>query len=302
MELNEAIEAIKKNGIKRVFVQLPEGLKTKCLEIADLLENNGIEAIVCLENTFGACDLRDDEALRLGCKAILHLAHNNFGFEWLKSKLPIYYVEWYSDKDGKESFEKVIEVLKDFKRIGVVYSLQYKKAFELLLEFLEKNGKEVFVYGNGQVIGCNYVNAFSIEKNVDAFVVVSAGKFHAIGLAIKINKPVFVFDVELNEIQKVDVSKYLRSKFWNKKIFEESKRVGLLVSWKKGQFKNYEHIKNKIEAIGKKVYVLAFDELNENILEGLKLDCLINAACPRIAVDDLERYKIPIVDYFDLSL
>jgi 2-(3-amino-3-carboxypropyl)histidine synthase len=296
MELEEAIKEMKKRGIKRVFVQLPEGLKTKSLEIAELLEKNGIEPIICLENTYGACDLRDEEALRLKCEAILHFGHNEFGFEWLKSKLPIFYVEWFSDKNGKKGFEKIKEALKNFEKIGVVYSIQYKKAFENVVEFLRNNGKKVFVSGSGQIIGCNFSNALSIEKYVEAFLVISAGKFHALGLALKTSKPVFLFDVEVGEIQKIEAKKYLKILEWNKKVFEESKNVGLLVSWKKGQIKDFEVIKRRIEALGKKVYILAFDELNENLLEGLKLGCLVNLACSRISIDDLERYKMPIID------
>jgi 2-(3-amino-3-carboxypropyl)histidine synthase len=300
MELEEAVEEMKKKGIKRVFVQLPEGLKTKSLEIADFLEKNGLEPIICLENTYGACDLRDEEALRLKCEAILHLGHNEFGFEWLKSKLSIFYVEWFSDKNGKKVFEKIKEALKNFEKIGVVYSIQYKKVFENVVEFLRNKGKKVFVSGSGQIIGCNLNNALSIEKDVEVFLVVSAGKFHALGLALKTSKPVYVFDVEMNEVQKIDTGKYLKIKAWNKKILEESKNVGLMVSWKKGQIKDFEIAKKKIESLNKKVYVLAFDELNESLLEGLKLDCLVNLACPRISVDDLERFKIPIVDYLDV--
>jgi len=222
--------------------------------------------------------------------------------ERLKSKVPVYYVEWFSEKEGKEAFEKVVEALKNFERIGIVYSLQYKKAFESLVKFLEKSGKKVFVGGSGQVIGCNFANALSIEKDVEVFLVVSSGKFHAIGLALKTSKPVFLFDVELSELQKIDVSKCLKTIAWNKKVFEESKNVGLLISWKKGQLRSFDEIRKKIESLGKKVYVLAFDELSENLLEGLKLDCLINLACPRISIDDLERYKIPIVDYSELFL
>jgi len=300
MELEEAIEKMKSKGIKRVLIQLPEGLKTKSLEIAGLFEKNEIEAVISLETTYGACDLRDDEALRLKCDAILHLGHNEFGFEWLESKIPVFYVEWFTDKTGKKEMEKIEEALKDFEKIGVVYSIQYKKAFENVIEFLKSKGKKVFFRESGQIIGCDFSNALSVEKDVEAFLVVSSGKFHALGLALKTNKPVFVFDVETNEIYKIDVSKYLKIKAWNKKIFEESKNVGLLVSWKKGQIKDFGIVKEKIESLGKKVYILAFDELRESILEGLKLDCLVNLACPRISIDDLERYKIPIIDHLDV--
>ena len=295
MEIGEAIEEMKKIRVKRVFVQLPEGLKTKSLEIADLLEKNGLDVVICIENTYGACDLRDEEALRLGCDAILHLGHNDFGFEKMKSNLPIFYIELFSERDGRDGYQMMLDVLKNFKKIGVVYSIQYKMAFENVVKFLRENEKEVFYDKNGQIIGCNLLSALNVENKVDAFLVVSSGNFHAFGLALKTQKPVFVFDAELGEIRKIEIKKYLKILEWNKKIFEESRKVGLLVSWKKGQIKDFKSIKDRIEKLGKKVYVLSFDELNENLLEGLKLDCLVNLACPRICVEDAGRYKMPIV-------
>lgn len=38
------------------------------------------------------------------------------------------------------------------------------------------------------------------------------------------------------------------------------------------------------------------DEVTPEKIEGLKLDALINFACPRIGIDDLSRYKIPILN------
>jgi len=300
MELYEAVEEMKRRGVRRVFVQLPEGLKAKSLEISDFLEEKEIEAIICLENTYGACDLRDEEALRLGCDAILHIGHNDFGFEWLESKLPVFYVEWYFGREIEDSLEGIIRGLEGFKKIGVVYSLQYRKSFEKVLEFLRSRGKEVLTSGNGQIIGCNFSNALSIEEKVDAFLVVSSGRFHALGLALKSTKPVFLFDVEMGEIKRIDVNRERKILEWNKRVFEESQIVGLLVSWKRGQLRRFEDIRRNIEKLGKKVYILAFDELNESLLEGIKLDCLVNLACPRISVEDAERYKIPIINFLDL--
>jgi len=301
MELQEAIEKMKKIKAKRIFVQLPEGLRTKSLEISDVLEKNQLEPIISLETTFGACDLRDEEALRLKCDAILHFGHNSFGFDYLKSKIPIFYVELFVDKEIK-NFENEFEKIEKFNKIALVYSIQYKKIFEKVKEFLEKKGKKVLTFGNSQIIGCNYSNALALESETEIYLVISSGKFHALGLALKTEKPVFLFDAEQEKILEIskEKEKYRKIIAWNKKIFEESKKVGLLISWKKGQLKNFETIKEKIEKMGKKVYVFVFDELNENMLEGLKIDCLVNLACPRISIDDLERFKIPIISFEEL--
>ena len=39
------------------------------------------------------------------------------------------------------------------------------------------------------------------------------------------------------------------------------------------------------------------DEITPEKIQGLKLDGLINLACPRIGIDDLNRYKIPIINF-----
>jgi 2-(3-amino-3-carboxypropyl)histidine synthase len=75
------------------------------------------------------------------------------------------------------------------------------------------------------------------------------------------------------------------------------------VSWKKGQmFCNPFKIKNRLEKKGKEVFVLAMDEIVPEKLEGFKLDFLINCACPRIGTDDIERYKKPIINWYEIDL
>ena len=60
---------------------------------------------------------------------------------------------------------------------------------------LVKAGKTVIV-GNcgqlnypGQVIGCNYGNVKSIADEVEAFLFVGGGMFHALGIALSTSKP-----------------------------------------------------------------------------------------------------------------
>ena len=52
--------------------------------------------------------------------------------------------------------------------------------------------------------------------------------------------------------------------------------------------------------MGKEVFVFAFDELSLPKLEGLKVDAMISFGCPRIATDDLEKYKVPFVNFTEL--
>ena len=104
--MKEIIDKLKKLNVKKVFVQFPEGLKLKIQEIAKELEKEGFKVILCLEKTYGACDLRDEEAKRLKCDAILHIGHSNFG---VKSELPVIYWDYFFDINPLPILEKEFE-------------------------------------------------------------------------------------------------------------------------------------------------------------------------------------------------
>ena len=71
----DAVRKVVDSGARWVFVQAPEGLKTSLLGIGVELRKAGIEAVLSCEPCFGACDLRDIEAKRIGCDLLLHIGH-----------------------------------------------------------------------------------------------------------------------------------------------------------------------------------------------------------------------------------
>lgn len=298
--MKKIIQNLKDLGAKKVFIQYPEGIKLRIQDIVKKIEENSIETIICIETTFGACDIRDEEALRFGCDAILHIGHSDLG---IKSKLPVFFWEYFMEADPIPILEKELDKLKDFKRIGLITSIQFVKTIPLAKEYLEKKGKEVFVHKAlqypGQVLGCNLEAAKAIDKEVDCFLCISAGEFYADGIVLSTKKPVFNLDLEKRKIYSLEEfrKKIQRIIAWNRAQLEDARRIGILVSWKKGQML-YDPfgIKKKLEKRGKEVYIIAMDEITPEKIEGLKLDALISCACPRIGIDDLERYKIPIIN------
>lgn len=298
--MKESIEKLKEMKAKSVFVQFPEGLKLRIQDMVKELEKNGFEVVICLEKCFGACDVRDNEAAALGCDAILHIGHEKFVH---KTSIPVVYWEYFIDADPLPILEKEFEKIKDFERIGLITSIQFIHTIPIIKEYLEKRGKDVFAHKAlqypGQVLGCSLEAARAVEDKVDCFLCISAGKFYGLGVVLITNKPVLCLDLERKEIHGLDELKRKIQKItaWNKGQLGDAKKVGVLVSWKKGQFKSPFKIKDELEKQGKEVFILAFDEITPERLEGLKLDCLVNLACPRIGIDDLEKYKIPIVNY-----
>lgn len=277
------------------LLQLPDGLKRKALEIADEIE----DVLINCESCFGGCDLAIEEAKLLGCKKIIHYGHSKF----IESEIPVEYVEMREDYNPIPVLRKYIKMIKENK-IGLFSTLQFLDSLKTAKRFLELMGKNVKIgkgrFYDGQILGCDLSSTKSIEKDVNAFLFIGSGKFHALGLALQTQKPVFVLDVEKNEVYNLNElkEKFLRQKYTAISLSKNAKKFGILVSIKPGQL-NLElakNIKRELEKKGKKAYILVFNEIKPEKLEGLELDCYINTACPRIAIEDRVLFKKPILN------
>jgi 2-(3-amino-3-carboxypropyl)histidine synthase len=85
--------------------------------------------------------------------------------------------------------------------------------------------------------------------------------------------------------------------------FSKAKTIGILISSKPGQenLKSAEVVKEQLEKKGKKVYMFYFDTLiPEELLNFPQIEAWVNTACPRISIDDIERFDKPVVDAKDI--
>lgn len=304
-KFEDVIEKLKAMNAKRIFVHFPEGIKVRVLEISDKFEDAGFEAVLCMERTYGACDVREDEAKRLKCDAIVHVAHEDYG---VKTELPVVYWDYFLEVNPLPTLEKEFGKLEKYKNIGLVTSLQFVQTLPKVAEYLEKNGKKVFLHKSlqfaGQMLGCRIGAGLAVESKVDAFLCISAGKFYGLGLAVFTDKPILNLDLEKQQISEISEFKKRVQKIteWNKAQLKEARKVGLIVSWKRGQmFGNPFKVRQQLQKEGKKVYVLGLDEFSNDKLEGLKLDALVNFCCPRIGTDDLERTRIPLINWYQIQ-
>src|SRR3989338_9289486 len=95
--IRELVGEVKARNAKRVLVQVPDGLLWKTQEILDALYAAGIQAFMSLEPCYGACDLRDAEAERLGCDLLVNVGHSDFGVD---ERVPTLYFIWRVEADA----------------------------------------------------------------------------------------------------------------------------------------------------------------------------------------------------------
>ncbi len=304
----KSLSQLRSIGAKKILIQVPEGLKTKLLAFADFLSSRGFEPTVSIEPMFGACDLRDYEAKELGCDALLHIGHADFG---VKPKLPVVYEPYEIVFDPVPLLKKHLEKLDAYKKICLTTTVNFQGALKPAQEFLKENGKKIFLGtqsrsgGAGTILGCDWSAAKPLEPTVDCFLYLGSGVFHPRGLALAVGKPVLALDYETGELVNYEQE---RKKFLSLQAFHLSEArdattFGLLVSVKPGQ--NYSalagRLKQLLEKKGKKAYLLAADFLSPEKLLGLKLDVLVNCACPRMN-EDSKMFKKPILNPEDVMV
>lgn len=309
LELNEAIETLKKMRAEKIFLQIPEGLKTNADTIIEELEANGFEVITSMDPCFGACDIKENEAKEFGCDAILHLGHGAF-IE--KTKMPVSYALLRYDLG--ESFEEISKMLEKYlkknkiKALGLTTTAQFIEYLPKLKRNLKKNditavigkGKRVL---DGQVLGCNYSSATVHPDTITFF---GDGLFHPLGISYATGKRVILVNPFTKEIKELHEEKenFMRQRIMLIEKAKEGKEFGILASTKAGQNRVSlaKKIKELLELAGKKAKIYSMDNISKESLLGAKADVLINTACPRIAFDDFGNFKQPILNSNEIGM
>jgi 2-(3-amino-3-carboxypropyl)histidine synthase len=81
LELERAVEEIKKANAKNVVLQLPDGLKSKATEVASYLKKNtDANILIWLNSCYGACDI-PLELNSLNIDLLIQFGHSKWMFE-----------------------------------------------------------------------------------------------------------------------------------------------------------------------------------------------------------------------------
>lgn len=295
-------DAIKRYDAARVCLQVPEGLKPDVLKMAGGIEALGVEVVIVADLCFGACDLADDKAEQLGCDLLVHVGHSQFV---RKTSVPVVYVEHKSDYDPVPLLSNNIKSIKE-KNIGVLTTLQHIDYVNDVKKTLERKGKKAFVgvpelaKHNGQLLGCDISAAMNVYDKVDAFLFFGTGRFHPLGVARAVDKPVYFLNLGSANLSVVNDESWQAKRIMKLEKYREAEKVGVLVSTKKGQLnEKYMRVRKKVEEDGKKAYAIAMDRISPEKLEGMELDVLVNTACPRMEEDVV--FRQPVLGWRQIS-
>jgi len=299
----ELLEAIRAAKPRRVVLQVPAGLVRNAHALAARLrEGAGVPVDLATRPCFGACDVpSDSEAPRADLAVVLgHAPIPN-----MPLRRRTFFVEMRDPGGDPERLAQIIARASLPRRLGLVASVQHLDLVAPLVAALARQGYDVRV-GSGdrrlaypaQALGCNYTGAESVAKDVEAFLFVGTGRFHPVGLAFAVDRPVHALDPLRGELEApIDRGALIRRRQLVVASVRDAQRWGILVSTFAGQNRSPTALtlQERARARGREAEILLFDRLDGRDLEGRAFDAYVSTACPRIALDDGTNYPKPIL-------
>ena len=315
INLEKAVNRINKKNIKKAALQIPEGLKSKSIEIVGYIKKNTkCDFFISADPCYGACDIPENRFKKLGIELIIHIGHTEIP-DLSEGLIDIIFVNAELDVDISSKIDKAIKLLKG-KKIGLLTTAQHLHKLDEVKKILKKNNFDVKISKGdsrisfpGQILGCNFSSATKIKKQVDSFLFIGSGTFHPLGVLINTKKPVIAFDPYTNQVKEKELQdlkdSILRQRYGAIAKSKDAKTFGILIGTKKGQKRvDLSHkIKDLLDENNKKSYFITLDFFSSQSLEGfIDIDCYVLTACPRIAVDDYLSYKRPIITPIELEI
>lgn len=299
LDLESLVEIIRERGIRRVGLQLPEGLKRKSQEIVELIaDSTGALVIISGDPCYGACDI--DLALAEDVEMLVHIGHSRMlGGGPLLDK--VVYIEAEMRSDPRPALEMAIPLLKT-RQVGVATTIQHVHSLSLVLDLLKEHGI-VGLLGEpgsrtenrGQVLGCDYTAVRNLDVAEQIFI--GTGQFHPLGIALATGKRVVAADPIAHSAAVVDPGPMLRRRFAAIARAADAKKIAVLVSKKPGQKRM--DLARKMMEIGasdrRDMSLVYLDRVEPDILINLGVEAAVSTACPRVALDDSARYSVPLL-------
>lgn len=295
IDLERALSIIKRAGVRRVGVQVPDGLKRSAHEISKIIEETGAQVLVSGDPCYGACDV--DLQLCSMVDLMVHIGHSEM-CESLSDR--IVYIEAMMPDDVGDVVERSIGSFTK-SRVAVCTTVQHAHMINRVIGILRSHGIEAIAGGpsprtrhRGQVLGCCYAAA---RVGAEEALFIGTGRFHPLGLSMATGMRVVAADPVTGTVEEVDAHDFIRWRYGIIARVSDAKRIGILISKKPGQSRcaTARMLNSLGRSKGKSMLDVYIDRIEPERILDLGLDAVVSTACPRIALDDARRYGVPVL-------
>ena len=289
-ELENIAHRISALNVKRILIQLPEGLQRCAPEIVSRLHEltgRDLEIVISLNPSFGACLVDEGAAKEVRAELILHFGHLEYPL--YKPRITTLFVP--AEYRASE-INKLYDLIKPLcnstsSRLCLATTAQHIGLVKNLVAQLANSCNTEF---RGIVLGCIPID----PRECDKVIIVAGGSFHCMAQALYTpNKDVLCLDPYTYNLwnPRKDVDRILRVRYW-KIVKAHNARRWLIIDGFYGQSRP-DIVRNLIEKLRKKGYsytvakVLRLDDAVLRNLGAEQYDAIVVVSCPRIPIDDL---------------
>lgn len=307
LPLDKVVEMVRDQGAKRVGIQFPNGLRDRAWEVAEtLVQHTDVIPVISGDLCFGACDLVDRDLVEMDVDLLLHFGHFEMPHLAHQYKIPVIFVPVHTATPLMPAAVAALHSLVG-KKVAITTVAQHADKLGAVIAYLDENGVncktargDARLYNPGQLIGCNYTAAITLEEEVDCYLYLGTGDFHPLGLAMSTDKPVVTADPFTGEVRELQGlrDRFLKQRWAQIAKARDATSFGILVSTKTGQMRTAQalRVKEELEKAGKSAHIIALrDIVPDNLIYFRHLDAFVVAACPRVAIDDQTRYDKPML-------
>ena len=291
----------RKRNARTVAIQLPEGLRTFASGVsAKVAKATGAKVIIDSEPCFGACDIPTH--LFGLADLVVQFGHTEMPSIGVIPKM--HFANLYLDVAPLPVVEKALPFLSG--RVGVVTTAQHIHFLDGIVSFLRGKGFEALTsrgdsrLGNyAQLLGCDYTSALWIEKEVDTFLYIGEGDFHPIGLAMLSDRKLVAANPSEMTVKTLDA---LRDRIMKQRLVSieramNARSFGVLLNSKLGQRRKAlaDRLVEEIKQANRSATLVHTNVVSPELISNYSFDAFVSTACPRIAIDDYQRYTKPLL-------
>ena len=322
-ELHKTIWQMRRHGVTRVALQLPEGLQTFAVALASILEQFvvGARVVILGDVTYGACCVDDFTAVALQCDFLVHYGHSCLVPVTRTLLRTLYvFVEIVIDVEHVEALfrrfflggapeglvVRHVALVSTVQFIGAVHALRARlNALPASpVTFVVPQARPLSA---GEVLGCT---APALPPGVDAVVYVGDGRFHL--EAVMIANPhlqgrYFRYDPYAKRFSRegydhVDMAERRLAAVAQARA---ASRVGLILGTlgRQGSPQVLAGLQALLASHGIPCAVFLMSEIRpEKLARIAGIDCWVQVACPRLSIDWGQHFHRPLLTPYELNV
>ena len=302
LETDRIADLIRNAEAQTIVLQFPEGLKRYGPPLSMQIERElGVAVVLSGDPCYGACDLD----VTSGADLIFHFGH---------ARIPqintpnVHFIEVRDDADVISVTRKALSTIEG-QEIGLITTVQHVHKLSEVKRELESQGFHCQI-GNGdtrvqypgQILGCNFSAARAVD--VDEYLYVGTGVFHALGVGIATGKRVIIADPLLDRIAVPDTEAIVRQRYGLIAKARDARSFGVLIGTKIGQHRPElaHRLIDKAKAHHCDAFAIQVNEVTPWLLYQFPADAYVNTACPRIAIDDVDSFRAPMLTPIEFEI